>query len=65
MAVTYTAVANVDGEGRNGGRVHSTDGLLETSLSLPKELAHAAHRTCPYSKAIRNNIPVTINATAA
>ncbi|MFE7750264.1 organic hydroperoxide resistance protein [Streptomyces sp. NPDC057428] len=141
MAVTYTAVVNVDGEGRNGGRVHSSDGLLETSLSVPKELggagtstnpeqllaagwaacflgalrraatlrkvkltsttivaeitlthgddgefslsatlspalggvdqntatelAHAAHQICPYSKATRGNIPVTINATAA
>lgn len=141
MAVTYTAVVNVDGEGRNGGRVHSADGLLQTSLSLPKELggagtaanpeqllaagwaacflgalrraatarkirltsttitaevtlthgndgefglsaalhpslggvdqdtatelAHAAHQICPYSKATRGNIPVTINATAA
>lgn len=28
------------------------------------ELAHAAHQICPYSKAIRGNIPVTINARA-
>ncbi|MEV6681887.1 organic hydroperoxide resistance protein [Streptomyces erythrochromogenes] len=28
------------------------------------ELAHAAHQICPYSKAIRGNIPVTVNATA-
>nr|WTC14030.1 organic hydroperoxide resistance protein [Streptomyces anthocyanicus] len=141
MVVTYTAVVSVDGEGRNGGRVHSSDGLLETSLAVPKELggagtatnpeqllaagwaacflgalrraatlrkikltsttitaeitlthgddgefnlsatlnptlggvdqntatelAHAAHQICPYSKATRDNIPVTINATAA
>ncbi|WP_055587187.1 Ohr family peroxiredoxin [Peterkaempfera griseoplana] len=141
MAVSYTAVVNVDGEGRNGGRVLSSDGLLETSLAIPKELggagtatnpeqllaagwaacflgairraaairrirltsttitaeitlihgdddefslsatlnpviggvdqatatelAHAAHQICPYSKATRDNIPVTINATAA
>ncbi|POX60433.1 osmotically inducible protein OsmC [Streptomyces sp. Ru62] len=141
MAVSYTAVVDVDGEGRNGGRVQSSDGLLETSLALPKELggagtatnpeqlfaagwaacflgalrraatlrkirltsttitaeitlthgdegefslsavlapvlggvdqataeelAHAAHQICPYSKATRDNIPVTINATAA
>nr|WTC14024.1 organic hydroperoxide resistance protein [Streptomyces anthocyanicus] len=141
MAVTYTAVVSVDGEGRNGGRVHSSDGLLETSLAVPKELggagtatnpeqllaagwaacflgalrraatlrkikltsttitaeitlthgddgefnlsatlnptlggvdqntatelAHAADQICPYSKATRDNIPVTINATAA
>ncbi|MFH9090030.1 organic hydroperoxide resistance protein [Streptomyces sp. NPDC017673] len=141
MAVSYTAVVDVDGEGRNGGRVQSSDGLLETSLALPKELggagtatnpeqlfaagwaacflgalrraatlrkirltsttitaevtlthgddgefslsavlapvlggvdqataeelAHAAHQICPYSKATRDNVPVTINATAA
>lgn len=141
MAVSYTAVVDVDGEGRNGGRVQSSDGLLETSLALPKELggagtatnpeqlfaagwaacflgalrraatlrkirltsttitaevtlthgddgefslsavlapvlggvdqataeelAHAAHQICPYSKATRGNVPVTINATAA
>ncbi|MFD7711191.1 Ohr family peroxiredoxin [Streptomyces sp. NPDC059786] len=29
------------------------------------ELGAAAHRICPYSKATRGNIPVTINATAA
>ncbi|WP_121714501.1 organic hydroperoxide resistance protein [Streptomyces sp. E5N91] len=141
MAVTYTAVVDVDGEGRNGGRVRSSDGVLETSLALPKELggsgaapnpeqllaagwaacflgalrraasqrkirltsttitaeitlthgddgefslaavlnpvlggvdqataqelAEAAHQICPYSKATRGNIPVTINAAAA
>ncbi|MGW0860138.1 organic hydroperoxide resistance protein [Streptomyces sp. NPDC002690] len=141
MAVSYTAVVDVDGEGRNGGHVHSSDGLLETSLALPKELggsgaatnpeqllaagwaacflgalrraaalrkvrltsttitaeitlthgddgefslsavlnpvlggvdqataeelAQDAHQICPYSKATRGNIPVTINAAAA
>jgi organic hydroperoxide reductase OsmC/OhrA len=30
-----------------------------------EELAHAAHQICPYSKATRDNIPVTINAGAA
>ncbi|MFF3559277.1 organic hydroperoxide resistance protein [Streptomyces sp. NPDC002574] len=141
MAIHYTAAVTVTGEGRNGGRVQSDDGLLQTTLSLPKELggagdatnpeqlfaagwgscflgalrlvagqrgirltstaigtevtlaqddtgafglaavlnleiggvdqetatalAEAAHQTCPYSKATRGNIPVTINATAA
>lgn len=138
MAVSYTAVVDVDGEGRNGGRVRSSDGLLETGLAIPKEfggagtatnpeqllaagwaacflgairraagdrkvrltstsiaaeitlthgdddefslsavlrpvlggvdqataeeLAHAAHGICPYSKAMRDNIPVVIHA---
>ncbi|MEU1283109.1 Ohr family peroxiredoxin [Kitasatospora sp. NPDC005856] len=141
MAVSYTAVVDVDGEGRNGGRVRSTDGLLETGLAIPtefggrggatnpeqllaagwaacflgavrraagerkvrltsttitaeitlthgdddefslsavlrpvlggvdqataEELAHAAHRICPYSKATRDNIPVVIHAGVA
>lgn len=141
MAVSYTAVVNVDGEGRNGGRVQSEDGLLQTTLAVPKEfggagnatnpeqllaagwaacflgavrraaaerkvrlastaitaeitlnhgddgefglaavlnlelggvdqqtateLGAAAHRICPYSKATRDNIPVTINAGVA
>ncbi|MYT71747.1 MULTISPECIES: Ohr family peroxiredoxin [unclassified Streptomyces] len=141
MAVSYTAVVDVDGEGRNGGHVRSSDGLLETGLALPEELggaggatnpeqllaagwaacflgalrraatsrrirltsttitaeitlthgddgefslsavlnpvlggvdrttaqelALAAHEICPYSKALRGNIPVTINADAA
>lgn len=141
MAVSYTAVVDVDGEGRNGGRVRSSDGLLETGLAIPKEfgggggatnpeqllaagwaacflgairraagerkvrltsttvtaeislthgdddefslsavlrpvlggvdqataeeLAHAAHRICPYSKATRDNIPVVIHAGVA
>ncbi|MGW3730354.1 organic hydroperoxide resistance protein [Streptomyces sp. NPDC000851] len=139
MPNSYTAVVNVTGEGRNGGRVQSDDRLLETTLSYPKELggsgtatnpeqlfaagwgacflgavrraaadrkvrltsteinaeislnhddggyslaavlnlelggvdqdqatelADAAHQLCPYSKATRGNIPVTINATA-
>ncbi|MFD8565660.1 Ohr family peroxiredoxin [Streptomyces sp. NPDC059639] len=141
MAVSYTAVVDVDGEGRNGGHVRSSDGLLETGLALPKELggsgaatnpeqllaagwaacflgalrraatsrkirltstaitaeitlthgddgefslsavlkpvlggvdgstaqalADAAHQICPYSKALRGNIPVVIDARAA
>ncbi|MDQ1012848.1 osmotically inducible protein OsmC [Streptomyces sp. V4I23] len=141
MAVSYTAVVTVDGEGRNGGRVRSGDGLLQTTLAVPKELVApvtppipsscsrragrpvswgavrraaagrkvsltstavtaeitlnhgddgefglaavidvelggvdqktatelgaAAHRICPYSKATRGNIPVTVKATAA
>jgi Ohr subfamily peroxiredoxin len=141
MAVTYTAVVDVDGEGRNGGHVRSSDGLLETSLAISEELggsgaatnpeqllaagwaacflgalrraaaerrirltstsitseitlthgddgefslsaalnpaldgvdqataqqlAEAAHQICPYSKATRGNLPVTIDAAAA
>ncbi|MFE7750906.1 organic hydroperoxide resistance protein [Streptomyces sp. NPDC057428] len=139
MSHKYTAAVKVTGEGRNGGHARSDDGLLDTDLSLPRELggagtatnpeqlfaagwsacflgavrlaaserkvrltsteidtdvtldhggdgfslsavlnlkvggitqaeaedlAHAAHQICPYSKATRGNIPVTINAFA-
>ncbi|WP_033216223.1 Ohr family peroxiredoxin [Kitasatospora phosalacinea] len=140
MAVSYTGVVTVTGEGRNGGRIAAGDGHLTTALAIPKELGgaggatnpeqlfaagwgacflgavrraaadrkvrltstaitveatlhhgdggefglsavlnlelggvdqetatelgDAAHRLCPYSKATRGNIPVTINATA-
>ncbi|MFG2932774.1 Ohr family peroxiredoxin [Streptomyces achromogenes] len=47
MAVSYTAVVDVDGEGRNGGYVRSSDGLLETRLALPKELGGAGTATNP------------------
>ncbi|MFE5816123.1 organic hydroperoxide resistance protein [Streptomyces sp. NPDC056479] len=47
MAVSYTAVVNVDGEGRNGGRVRSEDGLLQTTLAIPKELGGAGDATNP------------------
>ncbi|MCF3131568.1 organic hydroperoxide resistance protein, partial [Streptomyces olivochromogenes] len=47
MAVTYTARVDVDGEGRNGGHVHSSDGLLETQLAIPKEFGGAGDATNP------------------
>ncbi|UBU14897.1 organic hydroperoxide resistance protein [Nonomuraea gerenzanensis] len=141
MAVSYTGVVTVTGEGRNGGRIQADDGMLDTTLAIPKELGGAggatnpeqlfaagwgacflgavrraaaqrkikltstaitveatlnhgedgefglsavlnlelggvdqptaeelgaaAHQLCPYSKATRGNIPVTINAKAA
>ncbi|MDP9862545.1 MULTISPECIES: organic hydroperoxide resistance protein [Streptosporangium] len=141
MAVSYTGVVTVTGEGRNGGRIQADDGLLDTTLAIPEqlggaggatnpeqlfaagwgscflgavrraaaqrkvaltstaitaevtlrhgddgefglsavlnlelggvdqrtadELGAAAHQICPYSKAVRGNIPVTINAKAA
>jgi organic hydroperoxide reductase OsmC/OhrA len=53
-AATCTAVVDVNGEGRNGGHVRSSGGLLETGLALPKELGGAGTATNP----------VTINAAA-
>ncbi|WP_420711418.1 hypothetical protein [Streptomyces sp. NRRL F-3307] len=49
MAVSYTAVVDVDGEDRNGGHVRSSDGLLQVSLALPKELGGAGTATTPSS----------------
>jgi lipoyl-dependent peroxiredoxin len=36
--------------------------LPELDQAAAEELVHAAHRTCPYSNATRNNIPVTLTA---
>jgi osmotically inducible protein OsmC len=47
MAVSYTAVVNVTGEGRNGGTVRSQDGLLDHNLAIPKELGGAGNATNP------------------
>lgn len=34
-------------------------------LAQVQELAEAAHQVCPYSKATRGNVPVTVTAVAA
>ena len=34
-------------------------------LAQVQELAEAAHQACPYSKAIRGNVPATVKAVAA
>jgi Ohr subfamily peroxiredoxin len=34
-------------------------------LAQVQELAEAAHQVCPYSKATRGNVPVTVKAVAA
>ncbi|MFJ9844087.1 osmotically inducible protein OsmC [Kitasatospora sp. NPDC101155] len=58
-----------------GALLHGDDGEFSLLATLAprlggvdqrtaEELAEAAHRICPYSKATRGNIPVTINAAA-
>ncbi|MGY5034192.1 Ohr family peroxiredoxin [Streptomyces sp. 900116325] len=48
MAETkYTAVVAATGEGRNGGRAASSDGLLDLTLAVPKELGGAGGATNP------------------
>lgn len=75
MAANYTETVEVTGEGRNGGTARSDDGEFSLTATLTprlggvdqrtaEELAAAAHQICPYSKATRGNIPVTINAGA-
>jgi lipoyl-dependent peroxiredoxin len=34
-------------------------------LATAQELADAAHQLCPYSKATRGNVPVTVTAVEA
>lgn len=40
-------LVNVDGEGRNGCRVQSEDGLLQTTPAIPKELGGTGSATDP------------------
>jgi Ohr subfamily peroxiredoxin len=44
---TYTAVATATGEGRNGGRTYTNDGLLDVTHAVPKELGGAGGATNP------------------
>lgn len=43
----YTAVATATGEGRNGGRTATDDGLLDVTLAIPKELGGNGGATNP------------------
>ncbi|MFF1399235.1 organic hydroperoxide resistance protein [Streptomyces sp. NPDC058287] len=47
MSVSYTGTVTVTGEGRNGGRVRSSDGELDASLAIPKEFGGAGGSTNP------------------
>jgi Ohr subfamily peroxiredoxin len=44
---TYTAVATATGEGRNGGRTVTDDGLLDVTLAVPKEFGGKGGGTNP------------------
>ncbi|MET9149115.1 MULTISPECIES: Ohr family peroxiredoxin [unclassified Streptomyces] len=52
-----------DGEFSLSAALHPALGGVDQTTA--QELAHAAHQICPYSKATRDNIPVTIDATTA
>ncbi|MFC0113938.1 Ohr family peroxiredoxin [Kibdelosporangium aridum] len=45
--VTYTASATATGEGRNGGRTVTSDGLLDVTLAIPKEFGGSGGATNP------------------
>ncbi|MEV6702262.1 Ohr family peroxiredoxin [Streptomyces sp. NPDC051453] len=47
MSVSYAGTATISGEGRNGGRVRSSDGELDVSLPIPKESGGAGGATNP------------------
>ncbi|MET7511873.1 organic hydroperoxide resistance protein [Streptomyces sp. NPDC005480] len=47
MSTSYTGVVTVTGEGRNGGHIAASDGLLTTELAVPKELGGAGGATNP------------------
>jgi osmotically inducible protein OsmC len=66
---TVTVKARVDigpcdpGEGEGFTLAVALDVTLpELDQAAAEELVSAAHRTCPYSNATRNNIPVTLTA---
>jgi len=59
------------------GRATSDDGILDLALAARKEgidasnapvtaqrLVEAAHEVCPYSRATRGNVPVTVKGVA-
>ncbi|GAA4345731.1 organic hydroperoxide resistance protein [Angustibacter luteus] len=39
--------------------------IPDVDLETAQQLADAAHQVCPYSKATRGNVPVTVKAVAA
>ena len=46
MDILYTAQATASGDGRNG-HVHSSDGLLDADVRIPKEMGGAGGATNP------------------
>ena len=67
MKITRPADMAIDAEVdlclADGGYMLKADlnvSLLGLSADIAQSLVDAAHQTCPYSKAIRNNVDVTI-----
>ena len=47
MSALYTAIATSTGDGRNGGRARTDDGVLDVTLALPKEMGGPGGATNP------------------
>ncbi len=47
MSAVYTATATSTGEGRRGGQVTSSDGVLDLTLAVPTEMGGAGGGTNP------------------
>lgn len=47
MSAVYTATATSTGEGRRGGQVTSSDGVLDLTLAIPAEMGGAGGGTNP------------------
>ncbi|MER7842661.1 Ohr family peroxiredoxin [Kitasatospora sp. NPDC096077] len=62
IAVETTLTHGDDGEFGLSAALHLELGGVDQETAT--ELGEAAHRICPYSKATRGNIPVTVKATA-
>jgi len=63
---TVTAEVGIGPEGQSYGlTVDLKVAIPGVDLATAQELADAAHQLCPYSKATRGNVPVTVTAVEA
>ncbi|WP_420711420.1 OsmC family protein [Streptomyces sp. NRRL F-3307] len=61
ITAEFTLTHGDDGEFNLSAVLNPVLGGVDQATA--EALAHAAHRVCPYSKATRDDIPVTIDAT--
>ena len=64
-AVTAEVGIGPDGSGGYGLEVTLRVELGGVDQATAEELVAAAHRMCPYSNAVRGNVPVTLETTTA
>jgi lipoyl-dependent peroxiredoxin len=63
---TVTAAVGIGPEGQSYGlTVTLTVAIPGVDAGRAQQLADAAHEVCPYSKATRGNVPVTVTGVAA